>query len=101
MDTSGVNSGPEPDRSCQCTGPECVESEAVKVSCDNEMDAEDLLCTFCRENKEVKHCHVFSIKCPTPKPVAIPEEEYPFKGLSDYQNYIVEYIRKRYARFGQ
>lgn len=97
-----MDSGPEPDRSCQCKGPECVESTLTIIPCSNDIDAEDLLCPFCREHKGIKHCHVFSMKCPDWNTAPTPERNPPSgKEYLEYLDYIIKYVRRKYARFGQ
>lgn len=93
-----IGAGPEPVRTCQCTGPECVKKALARIPCANDMDAEDLLCGFCRDHKQIKHCHVFNRECPVRIDTPSVEEEFPTG--DDYIDYIMRYVRRRYARFG-
>jgi hypothetical protein len=80
---------PEPIRTCQCKGPECVAVNGLRsLPCRNDMTSEDLLCSICREFKGKQHCHVRDKLCPIPV-------EYPVEGL-EYLEYVTKYVENRY-----
>jgi hypothetical protein len=79
---------PEPIRTCQCKGPECVAVAGLRsLPCKNEMTSEDLLCEICREFRGKKHCHFMNKLCPV-MPIE-PYMDYTFRGM-------VEYVDRRY-----